>query len=54
MFYLHFLHFLSVIIIPLDPGSSVLSPVSSSDVAYLDCVSFYKTFNFAASLKIEC
>ena len=28
--------------------------ISSSDVAYLDCVGIYKAFNFAAFPKIEC
>ena len=55
MFYLHFFA-LSKCHITLEPESffQVFYLLSSSDVAYLDCVGFYKAFNFAASLKIEC
>ena len=28
--------------------------LSNSDIAYLECVSTYKVFNFAASQKIKC
>ena len=52
MFYLHFLNFLSVIY--RWNRNKMFYLLSSSDVAYLDCVDIYKAFNFAASPKIEC
>ena len=52
MFYLHFLNFLSLIY--RWNRNEVFYLLSSSDVAYLDYVGFYKAFNFAASPKIEC
>ena len=52
MFYLHFFNFLSVIY--RWNRNEVFYLLSSSDVAYLDCVGIDKAFNFAASPKIEC
>ena len=52
MFYLHFSNFLSIIY--HWNQNEVFYLLSSSDVAYLDCVGIYKAFNFAASPKIEC
>ena len=52
MFYLHFLHFLSVIY--RWNRNQVFYLLSISEVAYLDCVGIYKVFKFAASQKIEC
>ena len=51
MFYLHFLPFLGVIY--RWNRNQVFYFLSSSDVAYLDYVGFYKALNFATSLKIE-
>ena len=52
MFYLHFWNFLSVIY--RWNRNEMFYLLSSSDVAYLDCVDIYKAINFAASTKIEC
>ena len=52
MFYLPFLNFLSVMY--RWNRNKMFYLLSSSDVAYLDCVDIYKAFNFAASPKIEC
>ena len=52
MFYLHFWNFLSVIY--RWNRNEMFYLLSSSDVAYLDCVDIYKAFNFAASPIIEC
>ena len=52
MFYLHFLNFLSVIY--RWNRNEVFYLLSNSDVAYIECLSTYKAFNFAASPKIEC
>ena len=52
MFYLHFWNFLGAIY--RWNRNEVFYLLSSSDVAYLDCVGIYKAFNFAASPKIEC
>ena len=52
MFYLNFLNFLSVMY--RWNRNKMFYLLSSSDVAYLDCVDIYKAFNFAASPKIEC
>ena len=51
MFYLHFFNFLSVIY--RWTRNEVFCLLSNSDVAYLECVSTYKAFNFAASPKSE-
>ena len=52
MFYLHILKLISVIY--RWNRNEVFYLLSSSDVAYLDCVGICKVFNFEASPKIEC
>ena len=52
MFCLHFLNFVSVIY--RWNRNEMFYLLSSSDVAYLECVDIDKAFNFAASPNIEC